>query len=95
MEAQLLSFRLALRLTPPSPHEQSQKGGSGCTGVDVELVKAVRQGVAIEGETQAEAAGAKWAGSMGGGWSESWTRGEDGADDGGSGEAAMRRRVLC
>jgi hypothetical protein len=46
-------------------------GASGCTDAAVEWVKTVRQGVAIEGETQAKAAGAKRVGSMGGGWSES------------------------
>ena len=32
MEAQLLSFRLALRLTPPSPREGSQKEGKRVHG---------------------------------------------------------------
>jgi len=56
MEELILSFRLALRRTPPSPREVSQRGASGCTGADVECVKTLRQGVAIEGETQAKAA---------------------------------------
>jgi len=71
MEEQLLSFYLALRRTPPSPREVSQRGASGCTGTAVELVKTVRQGVAIEGETQEKAAWAKWAGSIGGELGES------------------------
>jgi hypothetical protein len=64
--------------------QDKRRGASGCTDADVEWVKTVREGVAIEGETPAKAAWAKRAGSMGGGWGESWS--EDGADDGGIGE---------
>jgi len=89
MEEQLLSFHLALRRTPPSPREGSQRGASGCTGAAVEWVKTLRQGVAIEGETQAKAAWAKWAGSMGGGWVESWREERMGRMTGGAVRAAI------
>ena len=89
MEEQFPSFRLALRLTPLSPREVSQRGTSGCTGADIEWVKTVRQGVAIEGETQAKAAWAKWAGSMGGGWGESWREERMGRMTGGAARAAI------
>jgi len=95
MEEQLLSFHLALRRTPPSPREGSQRGASGCTGAAVALLKTVRQGVAIEGETQEKAAWAKRAGSMGSGWGERWREERMGRMTGGSVRAAMRRRALC
>ena len=47
------------------------------------------------GETQAKAAGAKRAGAMGGGRSESWGEERMGRMTGGAVRAAMRRRALC